>query len=76
MAPAVPFVPFMAASLFSKGGVRSPAGTPGKESDWGEVKALACWAVEGCVVRDSMIFDDFLIVSKMYELEYGNLSSG
>jgi hypothetical protein len=43
--------------LPSDGGVKSAP--PGKERDRGEVKALACKAVEGCVVRESImvIFD-------------------
>ena len=28
---------------------------PGKDREAGEVKALACWAVNGCEVRVSMI---------------------
>ena len=42
------------ASLSEDGGVISPA-PPGNDSEAGEVKALACCAVEGCVVSDSMM---------------------
>ena len=48
----VPFVAF-AISVSDGGGV-SAAAPPGKERDEGEVKALACWAVDGCVVSVSM----------------------
>lgn len=42
------------ASFSDDGGVRSPA-PPGNERDAGEVKAFACCAFEGWVVRLSMI---------------------
>jgi hypothetical protein len=42
------------ASFSEDGGVKSPA-PPGKDNDAGEVKALACCAVDGCVVSESML---------------------
>ena len=39
---------------FSEGGVNSPA-PPGKDKEAGEVKAVACCAVDGCVVRVSIL---------------------
>jgi hypothetical protein len=45
--------PFVVDSFRSEGGVRSPA-PPGKERDWGEVKALAWRAVEGWELSDSI----------------------
>ena len=39
---------------FSDGGVNSPA-PPGKDKEAGEVKAVACCAVDGCVVRVSIL---------------------
>ena len=39
---------------FSEGGVSSPA-PPGKDKEAGEVKAVACCAVDGCVVRVSIL---------------------
>lgn len=44
------------ASFSDEGGVRSPA-PPGKEREDGEVKARACCALEGWVVRESMMGD-------------------
>ena len=46
----------MVPSFSEEGGVKSPA-PPGKEREAGEVKALACWAVEGWVVRESIWTD-------------------
>lgn len=46
----------MVPSFSEEGGVKSPA-PPGKDRDAGEVKALACWAVEGWVVRESIWTD-------------------
>lgn len=48
-----PFVAFNASG--SDGGGVSAAAPPGKESEEGDVKAFACWAVEGCVVSVSII---------------------
>lgn len=39
---------------FSEGGVKSPA-PPGNDNEAGEVKAVACCAVDGCVVRVSIL---------------------
>jgi hypothetical protein len=41
-------------SFSEDGGVNSPA-PPGKDSDAGPVKALACSAVLGCVVSESIV---------------------
>jgi hypothetical protein len=49
--------PFVALAISdSDGGGVSAAAPPGKESEEGEVKAFACWAVEGCVVSVSIMF--------------------
>jgi hypothetical protein len=54
IAVACPLVcPLVIASFASEGGVRSPA-PPGKERDWGDVKAFACSAVDGWELRDSI----------------------
>lgn len=39
---------------FSEGGVKSPA-PPGNDNEAGEVKAVACSAVDGWVVRVSIL---------------------
>ena len=44
---------------FSEGGVNSPA-PPGKDKEAGEVKAVACCAVDGCVVRVSILAIEYL----------------
>ena len=44
---------------FSEGGVSSPA-PPGKDNEAGEVKAVACCAVDGCVVSVSMLATEYL----------------
>ena len=44
---------------FSEGGVSSPA-PPGKDNEAGEVKAVACCAVDGCVVSVSMLAIEYL----------------
>ena len=50
-----PFAPlFCCDPSFSDGGVRSPA-PPGNDRDAGEVKALACCAVDGCELSESML---------------------
>lgn len=46
------FVPL--GSFSEDGGVKSPA-PPGKDKDAGDVNAFACCAVDGWVVRESMI---------------------
>lgn len=48
----MPFAPWT--SLTDEGGVRSPA-PPGKESEEGEVNARACCALDGWVVRESIL---------------------
>lgn len=48
----IPFAPWP--SFSEEGGVRSPA-PPGKDSEFGDVKALACCAVDGWVVSDSIV---------------------
>lgn len=50
-----PVCPFACDRLsFSEGGVRSPA-PPGNDKEAGEVKALACCAVDGWVVSVSIL---------------------
>lgn len=50
----MPFAPWT--SFTEEGGVRSPA-PPGKESEEGEVKARAWCALDGWVVRESILRD-------------------
>lgn len=52
-----PFAPWAPIAMFpslSEGGVKSPA-PPGKEREAGDVKARACCALEGWVVRESIV---------------------
>lgn len=51
---------------FSEGGVKSPA-PPGKDRELGAVKALACCAVEGCVVKESIETADCCIEEAILE---------
>jgi hypothetical protein len=69
-------------SLASDGGVRSPA-PPGKESEAGEVKALACIAVEGWEFRDSLRVSMIMVAMRRWRwgwgewrIEVGNLLQG
>ena len=47
-------LPFCMCPSFSEGGVDKPTVPFGNEREPGAVKAEACWAVDGCVVRESI----------------------
>lgn len=52
--PLAPWPLTMFPSFSEEGGVRSPA-PPGNDREAGDVKALACCAVDGWVVSDSIV---------------------
>lgn len=55
-------------SFTEEGGVRPPA-PPGKESEDGEVNARACCALDGWVVRESILMREMQILDELDEAQ-------
>lgn len=68
-----PLIPFDCMTFTSFGGVNSPI-TPGNDNDWGDVKALACNAVDGWEFRDSIMSNQVEISSSDYAASLSRLN--